>query len=122
MPLTVTSSWFGQVRQNSSSAPRRIAPGSATTSNLGTSLVDIHAAVVGHDRHDIGGFAVDRDLAGPRQGRSASFSRIGERAAVLVHLGVAQRAQDRTGQDPLDEHVLSSTIASPADDRIAWNT
>jgi hypothetical protein len=35
LPATVTSVWFGQLRQNSRCAPVRIAPGSAFTNSFG---------------------------------------------------------------------------------------
>lgn len=41
-PLTVTSSWLGQVLQKSRALPVRIDPGSALTNNFGISDVDNH--------------------------------------------------------------------------------
>ena len=43
VPLTVTSFWFGQLRQNSRCGPVRITPGSALTNSLGMGLVDSQA-------------------------------------------------------------------------------
>src|SRR5262249_27475628 len=44
LPFTVTSSWFGQRRQNSRCAPVRIVPGSALTKSLGTALSESQRA------------------------------------------------------------------------------
>ena len=54
---------------------------------------------------DVGRLAVDGDLPGPGQGRATSRS-ISERPAVLVHLLVAERPQDRRREDGLHEEVL----------------
>src|SRR6185503_683251 len=40
LPLTVTSSWRGQVRQNSRWGPVRMEPGSALTKSLGSGLFE----------------------------------------------------------------------------------
>ena len=44
LPVTVTSVWLGQCRQNSRGAPVRIAPGVALTNNFGKSFCAIHSA------------------------------------------------------------------------------
>ena len=44
LPATVTSRWFGQLRQNSRCGPTRMAPGSQLTNSFGTSLEASHSA------------------------------------------------------------------------------
>ena len=44
LPLTVTSGWFGQERQNSRCGPIRMAPGSALTKSFETGEVASHLA------------------------------------------------------------------------------
>jgi hypothetical protein len=55
---------------------------------------------------DVGGLALNRDVARPRQRRPAIFAGVAERFAVVVHLLVGERAPDGRRQDPLDEDVL----------------
>src|SRR4051794_34709571 len=53
--------------------------------------------VFADDLDDLGWLAFDRDLAGPGQGWSTFFTRAGERAPILIHLLVGQRALDGVG-------------------------
>jgi hypothetical protein len=60
--------------------------------------------IVRRDRHDIGGFARDRNLPRPGQRRPAVLASQ-ERPAIFRHLGLGQVPQHRSRQHPLDEHV-----------------
>ena len=102
----MSSVWLGQVRQSSRWRPTRMEPGSALMKSLGMSLAASQRGIVLDDGHDVGGLAVDGDLAGPAQGGAAVLAWGGEGAAVLGHLLLAELAQDRARQDALDEHVL----------------
>jgi len=65
--------------------PPTMAPGSALTNNLGTSLFGQPAAVVVDHRGDVGGFAVDGDVAWPGQRRAgATRPGVDERLPVVV--------------------------------------
>src|SRR5690606_32193195 len=63
-------------------------------------------AVLRDDLDHVRRLAGDRNLARPGQGRPPRFARLGERPAIGVVLLGRQRAQDRGGQDALDEDVL----------------
>src|SRR5262245_52071548 len=63
-------------------------------------------AVVVDVRHDIGGLAVDGDIARPRQRRPPRLTRLQVRLAILVHLFVAELAQNTSGKYRFDEEIL----------------
>jgi hypothetical protein len=69
------------------------APGSALMKSLGTGAGGEPIAVGRHDFGDVGGFAVDRDLAGPGQCGTPSLAALGEGPPVLGHFLVAQLTQ-----------------------------
>jgi hypothetical protein len=60
----------------------------------------------GDDRSHVGGFAVDRDLSGPRQRRPPPLARFGERSPVLRHLFARESAQDARRQYLLGEGIV----------------
>src|SRR6516225_1954697 len=64
------------------------------------------AAVVVDHRCDVGGLAVDWDVAGPGQRRPAGLTRVDERPPVAVHFFVAEPARDPCAQNLFDEDVL----------------
>ena len=64
------------------------------------------AAVVVDHRYDVGGLAVDWDVAWPGQRRPAGFTWVDERLPVVVHFFVAELARHPCGQNLFDEDVL----------------
>src|SRR6185312_12944667 len=64
------------------------------------------AVVVVDHRGDVGGFAVDGDVAWPGQRRPAGLARFDERLPVVVHFFVAELARHSCGQNLFDEPVL----------------
>src|ERR1700687_1278980 len=64
------------------------------------------AAVVVDHRCDVGGLAVDWDVAWPGQRRPAGLPRVDERLPVVVHFFVAELARHPCGQNLFDEDVL----------------
>ena len=98
----MTSVWLGQARQTSRWRPTRIEPGSALMNSFGTSLVGEPARVVLDHGDDVGGLALDRDLArpasasggGPRPGwRRAGGTRPSPRRRACAGPSRAARAR-----------------------------
>src|SRR5262245_32024278 len=63
-------------------------------------------AVAGDVRHDIGGLAVDGAISRPRQPRRPRLPRFLDRLAIVVHLFVAELAQNTSGKYRFDEEIL----------------
>ena len=80
LPRTVISCWLGQRRQNSRWGPVRMTPGSALTKSFGRSLRGQPPGVGVDDGHDVGGLAVDRDLAGATSASGGATRRVRGRA------------------------------------------
>src|SRR5689334_10997481 len=54
-----------------------------------------------HNRHHVGGLALDGYLSGPGQRRPAAFTGLRERSSVFCHLFSRETAQDGLWQDLL---------------------
>ena len=99
-PGTLTSVWLGQVRTKSQGATADERTGLAFDEQFGDIALRQPRAVFLDGGDDVGGLALDRDVARPRQRRPAILAGVAERFAVVVHLLVGELALDRTRAAP----------------------
>lgn len=109
-PGTVTSTWFGHVRQSSRAAPVSTALGSALTNSFGTGADDSHSPLSATTCTTSAGSPLIRKLSWPGERGTSRFSWRGEGLAIVRHLLLPHGAHHHRGyqvdEDVVGEHHL----------------